>query len=111
VLTYTRFLRLTIVVSLMAGGSAVGSTTAASPNALERVTGSRLTATRLAGITRVRSSTTTLRSRGVRLLSVLVFLAFFGFRVFLFGIQTSTQLKFMSRTGQESVYRDSDIAM
>lgn len=55
---YTRLL-LTTVVSVMAGDSAAGSTTAASPIALESVTGSCFTATtRLRGSTRVRSSRT-----------------------------------------------------
>jgi hypothetical protein len=70
----------------MAGGSAPGPTTAASPSALESVTGSRrIVTTRLAGMTRVCSSTTTSRVRRERLLRVLPFVCFF----FFVGIQTS----------------------
>ncbi len=80
--TYTRFLLLTTVVSVLTGVS----TTAASPSALDRVTGSRLTATtRREGMTRVRSSTTTSRLLGERLLRVLAFFVFF---FFLFGMHT-----------------------
>jgi hypothetical protein len=83
---YTRLL-LTTVVSVMAGDSAAGSTTAASPIALESVTGSCLTATtRLRGSTRVRSSCTiTSLFRSERLRGVLPLVClFFVFFVFVF---------------------------
>jgi hypothetical protein len=77
--TYTRFLLLTTVVSVLTGVS----TTAPSPSALDSVTGSRLTATtRREGMTRVRSSTTTSRLVGERLLRVLAFFVFFSYSAY-----------------------------
>jgi hypothetical protein len=90
-LTYAR-LRVLITLSVVAGSSAAGATTGASPSALESVTGLRLTATtRRAGVTRVRSSTTTSRVRGERRVRVLAFFAFF-----FFGITSLDRSKFMS---------------
>jgi hypothetical protein len=82
----------------MAGDSGADWTTAASPNALESVTGSGLTATtRVVGVTRVRSSTTTSRFLRERPLRIVLFVRFF-----LVGIQTSTELKFMYRKEPDS---------
>jgi hypothetical protein len=70
-------------------GSAADSTTAASPSALESVTGSRLMVTaRLGGMTVVRSSTITSRFCGERLLRELAFFVFLLVD-FLLAIQTS----------------------
>jgi hypothetical protein len=82
---YARFLLTTVV---LVTGSAADSTTAASPSALESVTGSRLITARLAGMTVVRSSTITSRFWGERLLRELAFFVFL-LVVVLLAIQTS----------------------
>jgi hypothetical protein len=83
---YARFLLTTVV---LVTGSAADSTTAASPSALESVTGSRLMVTaRLGGMTVVRSSTITSRFCGERLLRELAFFVFLLVD-FLLAIQTS----------------------
>jgi hypothetical protein len=106
---YARLLLTTVV--LVTGGSATGSTTAASPSALDSVTGSRRMVTaRFGGITVVRSSTITSRFCGERLLRELAFFVFLLF-AFLLAIRTSQGSEFISRTEPESEYRDSDIAM
>jgi hypothetical protein len=70
----------------MAGGSGGASTTAASPSALESVTGSRLMVTaRFGGMTVVRSSMITSRFCGERLLLELAFFVLLLF-VFLLAI-------------------------
>jgi hypothetical protein len=97
------YARSLLIMVVLVTGSDAGSTTAASPSALESVTGSRLMVTaRFGGITVVCSSTITSRFCGERLLRELAFFVFLLF-VFLLAIQTS-ESEFISRTdGSRSI--------